>query len=468
MTAHLESICTRETIAYEREALHAIAQESGGSLRDALNLLERLRIAYDTVTKGAVIEVMGSVDDDRVCQLLVSVMRGTPTETARTYEQLGFRTHNALIVWKKIVALLRSCLWLQYGIQPDGPVPSSELQEVAGTCSTEKLISFFELCYHYEPLFAKTAVPSTVLETMVLTMASSEGLNGSSFARISPTVSSVQKPVQSKSTPQKEGSARRVPNSSSSEGSASRDSASRNSAGELPTGGHSLNGSNASSSFIDTRSSSSGPIASSSPKNSSLKNSEVASTSSEGVSSKHPPLDTDRVLGSSSASHGGSASEGTDSSGTPWASCLRAIEKLKDPLIVSIFRQAAEPQYDISAKSVTITFPEDILFFKDMLENTKKSWFPLFARFYQEDIQVIPLFSGKTAKERFVRTVGGTTDGSTRPNVVVAQRGPAMPKNPKGEAQSTQISQDPEKWQKSSMILDLFPGTITTSDKESL
>ena len=52
MVSHLANICTQEGLTFEKEALTLIAQETEGSMRDALNLVERVRIAYPSITSS--------------------------------------------------------------------------------------------------------------------------------------------------------------------------------------------------------------------------------------------------------------------------------------------------------------------------------------------------------------------------------------------------------------------------------
>ena len=75
--AHLARICTEEGIAYEQEALALIAQESEGSMRDALNLVERVRIAHSSLTANAVTELLGKIDETRLEELFQVVVQGS-------------------------------------------------------------------------------------------------------------------------------------------------------------------------------------------------------------------------------------------------------------------------------------------------------------------------------------------------------------------------------------------------------
>src|ERR1044072_2036577 len=67
---HLLYICEQENIPCDTDALVLIAKETGGSIRDALNLLEQVRFAGSKVTKDAVNKVLGRLDEAALLELL--------------------------------------------------------------------------------------------------------------------------------------------------------------------------------------------------------------------------------------------------------------------------------------------------------------------------------------------------------------------------------------------------------------
>ncbi|MBA3751178.1 DNA polymerase III subunit gamma/tau [Candidatus Dependentiae bacterium] len=412
IVGHLQMICERESISCDRDALMLIARESTGSMRDALNLLERLRIAYQSITKSSVVELMGSVDDDRVCQLLLTIAKGSARDVLLMCEKLDLKKQNAVLLWKKIIELLRSCLWLKNDVSVEGLPVHGQVTEIAQLCSYGKLIGFFELCYTYEPLFSKTAAPHALLEMMFLKMAQVEE-------------DTTQKPsVSARVTNNRPITGGAGPNDSTSSGIQSRAASSTSTSRTI-----SVN-SRTPGSVVMSDSATMVNVAPLSNNSSELQKGPLKG--SEDI----PPVEIHQTAQSQ------------------WAACLQEIVKLKDPLIVSIFRQAGVPVFEVEAKTVTVTFPEDILFFKDMLESTKKKWLPLFVRFYQEGVAVIPLFTGGAPKERPLKNTATVKPvSSTR----------------SAQEENTTFNKDSEKWQKSHMILDLFPGTITVvPDKENL
>ncbi len=90
---HLARICSAEAIPFEKEALILIAQETEGSMRDALNLVERVRIAYPSITRTSVIELFGKIDDERLCELLRVVLYGSGADVLGTMHQMNLNNY---------------------------------------------------------------------------------------------------------------------------------------------------------------------------------------------------------------------------------------------------------------------------------------------------------------------------------------------------------------------------------------
>jgi DNA polymerase-3 subunit gamma/tau len=81
LVAHLASICEKEKVAIDKEALALIARAAEGSVRDALSLLDQA-IAYATASVGGKItaedmrQMLGLADHSRIIDLFAAVMRG--------------------------------------------------------------------------------------------------------------------------------------------------------------------------------------------------------------------------------------------------------------------------------------------------------------------------------------------------------------------------------------------------------
>jgi DNA polymerase-3 subunit gamma/tau len=81
MVTHLESICAKEGVAVELEALALIARAAEGSVRDALSLLDQaIAHAAGEVRAEHVRQMLGLSDRARVIDLFEKIMRGQAAE----------------------------------------------------------------------------------------------------------------------------------------------------------------------------------------------------------------------------------------------------------------------------------------------------------------------------------------------------------------------------------------------------
>ena len=92
LTGHLASICAKEDVAIEDEALSLIARAAEGSVRDALSLLDQA-IAHGAGLPGAIAAdalraMLGLADRGRIVDLFEALLRGQMAEALGTLKEL--------------------------------------------------------------------------------------------------------------------------------------------------------------------------------------------------------------------------------------------------------------------------------------------------------------------------------------------------------------------------------------------
>lgn len=166
--SHLEKICIKESIAYEHEALKVIVHESEGSLRDAINLLEQVRFASQVVAKKEVQRVLGHLDDERLLELLSTVLQGDPAVLIALLDTLSLAQYSASFIWQSSIALLRAALWHTCTVPAQAyAAEGARLVRVTGI-STAMLIKVLKLLYDQERLFLKTTAQHGMLEMTLI------------------------------------------------------------------------------------------------------------------------------------------------------------------------------------------------------------------------------------------------------------------------------------------------------------
>ncbi|PKN03760.1 DNA polymerase III, subunit gamma and tau [Candidatus Dependentiae bacterium HGW-Dependentiae-1] len=103
----------------------------------------------------------------------------------------------------------------------------------------------------------------------------------------------------------------------------------------------------------------------------------------------------------------------------PWDIFLADLEQLKDPLLSSIFTQGTFVAYHADAGTLEVQFSKELIFFKDWLEDTKKSWRPLLLKQFGPSVSFAPLFTGVSrAAEKKTHT--GASNASQEPSLALA------------------------------------------------
>lgn len=358
LIAHLGFICQQEKISFDKSALEVIAHVSEGSARDALNVIERVRLLHTSLTKQTVLDALGCIDDEHLIVLFEAVLEGAHTKVLRLIQELHFERYNTIVIWRKYVELLRAALWIKQGVEFGSDFLKCKLPSLVRHCPLDTILSMLELCYEYELTLAKTGTPHTIFELALLKMCN---LQSQAYKKEPPSLKE-----------------------------------------EAP--------------LLETSS----PI-------------------------------TGRAL-------------------SEWDIFLGEIEKLDDPLVVSIFKQGTFSKID--NQQVEISFSQDLLFFEEWLKTTQVVWQPLLERCFKNTVTLKTYFTGPvlpiTAK---VSAALPTVSQSTTQHPVVRQA-PSSKSFPVSKPRFIKkeepiLSPDKEKWPRASTLIRIFPGTLVIKAKES-
>ncbi|MGP1534127.1 MAG: DNA polymerase III subunit gamma/tau [Campylobacter sp.] len=107
VVAHLDFILNRENVPHEKEALEILARSGAGSLRDTLTLLDQAIIyAKGELTQGAIAQMLGLLDPQRIEEILSLVMSGDKSAVSAAVAQL--ESYDAEMVIDEITANLKA------------------------------------------------------------------------------------------------------------------------------------------------------------------------------------------------------------------------------------------------------------------------------------------------------------------------------------------------------------------------
>ncbi len=165
----LVHICVKESIAYEDEGLHSVVKQTEGSVRDAINLLEQVRFSNNKVTQQAVLQVLGYVDDTLLLGLFDAVLNRNPRALLACIKELAWHQYAPTIIYRRLIELGRTALWLKYGVVPDGfEGLHASIRTIISRISAAHLNFFLTYLFDQETIFNRTVAKHDVLEMILL------------------------------------------------------------------------------------------------------------------------------------------------------------------------------------------------------------------------------------------------------------------------------------------------------------
>jgi DNA polymerase III subunit gamma/tau len=173
MEAHLGWIATQEAIDITPEALHLVAQQAQGGLRDAESLLDQLSLLPAPIEPMAVWELLGAVPEQELLELAAAMAAGDPLALVECCRQLLERGREPTAVLQGVAGLLRDLLLA--GVAPDrleltsvSPRFRPQLPELAGRIGTEPLLRWQAQLKGAEQQLRQSVQPRLWLEVLLL------------------------------------------------------------------------------------------------------------------------------------------------------------------------------------------------------------------------------------------------------------------------------------------------------------
>ena len=167
---HIKNICSKEDVEIEDQAIDILIQETEGSVRDAINMLERVRFSDTKVTTELILKVLGKVSETKILDLFEILINKDPKELLDQLNSKTFENVNASTLWNMLVETLRATLWVKFktDVLPSYFNNHERLKEIAAKISTNRLNAMFQLFWSQEELFLRTPNKKILLETILL------------------------------------------------------------------------------------------------------------------------------------------------------------------------------------------------------------------------------------------------------------------------------------------------------------
>jgi DNA polymerase III subunit gamma/tau len=157
LLAQMEAICDREGFRVDSASLELMAREAGGSMRDALSLLDQvMACATEEITHEQVLDILGVVDRKVVSDLSEAILRGDLAASLEIVDEVYRRGHEIKTFYSNVLAYFRNLLLAAMGKQMEKllDLPAHELQQM-----TKQLahVSEFQLQQVLDLLFKEEA-----------------------------------------------------------------------------------------------------------------------------------------------------------------------------------------------------------------------------------------------------------------------------------------------------------------------
>lgn len=173
---HLGRILDDEKLAYEKNALSLVARESGGSVRDALSLLDQvIASSTDGLTEAATAEVLGVADRTLLDKLLAAVLAKDAQAALGLVDAAFVRGQDLAQLAHAFLGALRDLVVVAAVKDPSALVDASPSElEALGTLARSTAPGLPELLFErfakIAEEVAKSAVPRYVLEVGLIAL----------------------------------------------------------------------------------------------------------------------------------------------------------------------------------------------------------------------------------------------------------------------------------------------------------
>ena len=114
---HMERICRAEKVAFDPESMRLIAREAGGSMRDALSLLDQVMTASDgPITAERVVDLLGVFDRRVIFDFSTALLRGDVGAMLNIIDDVHARGQDVRKLYADLIEHLRDLLIVRMGM----------------------------------------------------------------------------------------------------------------------------------------------------------------------------------------------------------------------------------------------------------------------------------------------------------------------------------------------------------------
>jgi DNA polymerase III subunit gamma/tau len=175
IAAHLQTICERDEVKFEADALWTIARQGDGSMRDAQSLLDQvINFTNGELRRDLVVATLGLTDRGLLVELTGALLGRATPEVLSGIQKLHQSGNDPKLFILDVMEQLRNTLLLKLGADKAMiDLPDSEIEALAkmsATLTPEDLQLFFDMALKGAQDLARASDPLLVLEMVLLRM----------------------------------------------------------------------------------------------------------------------------------------------------------------------------------------------------------------------------------------------------------------------------------------------------------
>ena len=174
ISSHMASLCRQEGFEIADESLGLIAREAGGSMRDALSLLDQLMTcAQGLVTHEQVLDILGVIDRKIIFDLAGSILNADIHAVLDLLDDVYDRGHDMKKLYADLLEHFRNLLVVSMGnkIEKLVDLPSGEIEQLviqAKPSSAGSLNHIFDILFGAEASIRFSPQPKLALEMTLI------------------------------------------------------------------------------------------------------------------------------------------------------------------------------------------------------------------------------------------------------------------------------------------------------------
>ncbi len=176
LSKHMEMICDREGVDISFESLSIIARVAGGSMRDALSLLDQvISCAQGSVTHEKVLDILSVIDRKKIYDISSAILSGDVAVFLGILDEIYNRGYEMKRLYSDIVEHFRNLIVVKMGkdVKKLVDLPSHEIelaQEQIKDVTSVYLNQLLNLLFKEEPAIRFAVQPKLTLEMIFIKM----------------------------------------------------------------------------------------------------------------------------------------------------------------------------------------------------------------------------------------------------------------------------------------------------------